>query len=215
MPRFSGSETLTVDGTMDVSGGTLTLKNGQVNRAWLQETENAIRAIRFTDLRVWDDLTSLLPSAAASDDLGLLQDASGNFGTDAPVLQTSDSQSTSVTQYARFFVDVDNQYVEAGDFKIRIIGGMKTTISDGTATVDLEVYRQDRDGGVGSDICATDALSINTLANANKDFTITPASLTHGDVLDCRIKVAITDAASATAVIGEIVSILIMRDIRG
>jgi hypothetical protein len=50
-------------------------------------------------LRVHDAFQTDLPTTAASDDLGLII---GTFGTDAIVVQTSDSKNTSVTQRARF-----------------------------------------------------------------------------------------------------------------
>lgn len=212
MPVLNSNETLTVRGALDVSSGTLTLKDGQIAKSKLAQQNNDLIAIPLTDLRVHDAVSSLLPATAAADDLGLV---SGTYGTDGPLLKTSDAKATTVTQYARVLVPVDDLWVTGETYQVRIIAGMDTTISDGTATVDLEAYVPDGDGAVGSDICATAAQSINSLTTANFDFTITTTSLTDGDILDLRITVAITDSATATAVYGQIYGIQIMRDTKG
>lgn len=212
MPVLNSNETLTVRGALDVSSGTLTLKDGQIAKSKLAQQNNDLIAIPLTDLRVHDAVSSLLPATAAADDLGLV---SGTYGTDGPLLKTSDAKATTVTQYARVLVPVDDLWVTGETYQVRIIAGMDTTVSDTTATVDLEAYVPDGDGAVGSDICATAAQSINSLTTANFDFTITTTSLTDGDILDLRITVAITDSATATAVYGQIYGIQIMRDTKG
>ena len=98
---------------------------------------------------------------------------------------------------------------------LRINGGMVTTVSDTTATVDVEAHESDGEGGVGSDLCATAAQSINNLSFAQKDFSITPTGLSAGDLLDVRIAVAVDDSATGTAVIGSIGSIALLCDVRG
>ena len=212
MPVLNSNETLTVRGALDVSSGTLTLKDGQIAKSKLAQQNNDLIAIPLTDLRVHDAVSSLLPATASADDLGLV---SGTYGTDGPLLKTSDAKATTVTQYARVLVPVDDLWVTGETYQVRIIAGMDTTVSDGTATVDLEAYVPDGDGAVGSDICSTAAQSINSLTTANFDFTITTTSLTDGDILDLRITVAITDSATATAVYGQIYGIQIMRDTKG
>ena len=210
--QISKNETLTNRGTIDTSSGTLTLKDGQISRSKLTQDELALLGIPVDSLKVWDDLNANLPGTAAADDLGIIE---GTWGTDAPTVQTSDAKATTVTQRARVLIPIGNKYDLDEDIKIRLRGGMITTVSDGTATVDLEVYVNDGDGGVGSDLCATAAQSINSLTKADKDFVITDSSLSYGDVLDCRITIAITDAATGTAVIGELSAITLLRDIKG
>ena len=212
MPVINSNETVTVRGALDVSSGTLTLKEGQIAKSKLAQQNNDLIAVPLTDLRVHDALSSLLPATAAADDLGLV---SGTYGTDGPLLKTSDAKATTVTQYARVLVPIDDLWVTGETYQVRIIAGMDTTISDGTATVDLQAFVPDGDGAVGTDICATAAQSINSLTTANFDFTITTTSLTDGDILDLRITVAITDAATGTAVYGQIYGIQIMRDTKG
>lgn len=212
MPTLNSGETLTIRRNLDTSSGTLSLKDGQVSRSKLTQEDLIEYGVPLGYLKVWDDLSANLPGTAATDDLGIIE---GTWGTDAPTIQTSDGKATTVTQYARFQIPIGDSYVLGETIQVRIRGGMVTTISDTSATVDLEVYVNDGDGAVGSDLCTTAAQSINSLTKANKDFTINGASLQRGDVLDCRVAIAITDAATGTAVIGEISKISLLRDIKG
>ena len=181
-------------------------------RDQLSEDSAAVYTVNFMDLRVHDALQTNLPGTAATDDLALI---SGTFGTDSPSIQTSDAKATSVTQRARFLFQLPPEYVSAGTCTLRIRGGMNTTVSDGTATVDVEAYEADGDTAVGSDLCTTAATTINSLTFGNDDFTITPTTLSAGDWLDVRITIAITDSATGTAVIGELSQIQFLLDIKG
>jgi len=210
--RIIKQETLDVRGTLDLSKGTFQGRDDQIPRSYLTEEVLAEDASNLTQLRTWDDLAALLPGTAADDDLAVVE---GTWGTNAPRIQTSDAKATSVTQRLRFRRRLGAEYVAGGDVHLRVRAGMNTTVSDGTATVDVECYADDEDGGVGADLCATDAQSINNLTKADKDFVMTATSLAPGTVLDFRVTIAITDAATGTAVIGEISRIALLRDIRG
>jgi len=150
----------------------------------------------------------------SANDLGLI---AGTWGTDAPTLQTEDKGGNAAveTEYARFQIPITNDYVLDETLKIRIRAGMVTTVSDTTATVDLEVYFNDGDGAATTDLCSTAAQSMNSLTKANLDFTLTDNTISHGDILDCRVAVAINDGATGTVVIGEISAIKLIRDIKG
>lgn len=183
-----------------------------IDRSKLAQDADGVYIIPFTGMRVQDNLSTLLPAIASGSDLGLID---GTFGTDAAVLQTSDAKATTVTQYARFLFGLPVEYDDGASITVRVRAGMETTISDGTATVDVECFKQDRDGAVGADLCATAAQSCNTLANSDLSFIITPTGVAAGEVLDIRLAVAITDAATATAVIGEITEAAMLLDVRG
>jgi len=212
MIQVMSGDTLSVRGSLDISSGTLVAKNGQFPRALLAQQDLAERGVSLAGLQIWDNVGNSLPSAAADDDLGFV---SGTYGTDAITIQSGNAASGSVTQYGRFFVDVDDSFVLGETMSMRVRSGMITTVADTSATVDLQVYVGDGDGAVGSDLCTTAAQSMNSLTKANYDFTINAESLVNGDVLDCRVAVAITDSATATDVIGEISAIKFRRDIKG
>lgn len=213
MPKILSGETLDIRGIIDMSAAQeIKVNDGEWNRSKLAEEPLNEQVVELTSLRVWDDLAALLPGTAAADDMAIIE---GAWGTDAPTVQTSDAKATSVTQRFGYQIRLGDEYIAGSDVRIRIRAGMITTISDGAATVDVEVYAHDQDGGVGPDLCATAAQSINSLTKANKDFTITSTSLAPGDLLSVRVTVAITDTATGTAVIGEISRIATLRDIKG
>lgn len=209
--RIENNETLDVRGTARFNGGTVTFKDDQIARTSIQQTELAEFPVDITELRVHDAPASFLPTTAGADDLGLI---AGTMGTDSIRARTSDAKATTVTQYARAKIKVPAGYVTGADLQLRIRAGMITTVSDTTATVDVQAYLEDEDGAVGSDICATAAQTINSLTIANKDFVITQTGIAAGDILDVRIAIAITDSATATAVIGQISRIALMADTR-
>lgn len=178
----------------------------------LEQQNNEPFKIQPTDWRVWDAFQTNLPGTAATDDLALI---GGTFGSASPVIRTSDAKATTVTQRARCTFQLPHNYVAGQSVTIRAHAGMITTVSDGMATVDFEAYRSDDEAGIGSDLVTTAATTINSLTDANKDFTVTPATLAPGDTLDIRMTVAITDTATATAVIGQIGAVTMLLDTQG
>jgi hypothetical protein len=164
-------------------------------------------------VRVWDAFQTSLPTTAAADDLGLIP---GTWGTDAVTLQTSDAKNTSVTQRARFTYRLPMEYVDGQAVSVVAWAGMRTTIANGTATVDFEVYKKnDSTGGAGSDLVTTSATTINSLTAADKVFAIDPTGFSAGDELDIRVTIAITDTATATAVIGRIYKLYMLPTVKG
>lgn len=213
MPRINPGETLDVRGSLALtSAESLLLKDNSISRTKLLRDDLAQFTVPATDLRVWDNFASLLPGTAAADDLAVIE---GTLGTDAVTLQTSDAKVSTTTQYARFLYTLPVEYRDGEDVQVRVRAGMVTTVSDGTATVDVQAYAHDDDGAVGSDLCATAAQSINSLTKSNNDFVVTATGLSSGDTLDIRVAVAITDAATGTAVIGEISKIAMLLDAQG
>ncbi len=178
----------------------------------LKQTANAMFPIRLDSLRVWDAYHTNLPGTAANDDLAL---SGGTFGTSAPVVTAGDCKALgAVTRYARFQVQLPATYESAETVSLAIAAGMATTIADTTCTIDVQAYKIDRAGSIGSDLCATAATTINSLVFAEKSFTITSSGLVAGDVLDVRVAIAVNDAATVTAVTPTIAAITLLADIR-
>lgn len=199
---------LRVTGDLQVDGSIPT-----VDRSDLAQDANQVYGIPLTLLRVHDALQTNLPGTSATDDLGL---STGTLGTDSPKVTTGDLKAAgATTRYARLQFALPPEYDDGNTVTVRISAGMETTVADGTATVDVEAYKCDREGAVGSDICATAAQSINSLTFANKDFTITPTGLSAGDMLDIRIAVAVNDGSTVTAVIATIGAVELLLDIKG
>jgi len=199
-----------IEGTMVLAG--TTIKPG-VTRANMAQQSAAQFAIPWEAWRVHDAYQTVLPGTAATDDLGLI---GGTFGTGVPSLQSSDAKATTVTQYARAVIRMPIEYDTASDVSLLFHAGMKTTVSDGTATLDVEAYLSDKEGLVdGADKVTTAATTINSLTLADKTYIVSAGSLEPGDVLDVRITVAITDTATGTAVLGWIGGAWLQCDVRG
>jgi len=181
-----------------------------LDREYLTQEDLQPYPIKISDLRVWDSpSTNAVVDTAANDDLAVVYNT---FGTLPPTIESGDGKAATVTRKVGFQFTVPPEYVAGQTITARINAGMKTTVADTSATVDLEVTRQ---AAPTADICATAAQSINSLTAANKDFTITPTTVIPGDVLDCVVTIATVDAATATAVIGKINSITMLLDIKG
>lgn len=220
MSRISGN--LIVDGAFSVTGSftppdssvtTAKIADDAVTRAKLDQEDLALYPVPLTALRTWDAMAVNLPGTAATDDLALV---TGTIATDAPTVRTSDLKNAgATTQYASFLVPLPVEYQSAETVQIRVRAGMETTVASASATVDLQVYEIDGNGGVSADLCATAAQSINSLTEANRDFSITSTDLVAGDVLHVRVAVAVNDSGTGTPVIGKICNIALLCDIRG
>ena len=187
------------------------LASADIQRSKLEQSTLQPFVIPITDFRVFDSF-ALLPAAGTADDLGLYQ---GTFGTNSPVLRTGDLKASNQTRYARCVFCIPPEYDDGETVNIRIHSQMVTTVSDNTATVDVECYEADKEAGISADLCTTAAQSTNSLTGANYDFTITSTSLAGGDILDIRIAGAVNDTATGTEVNLEIGSVEVLLDIRG
>lgn len=184
-----------------------------IDSGQIAQRDNQECAIDLVGARVWDAFQTNLPGTPAADDLGLI---GGTFGTNAPSIQAGDLKAAgATTRYARFQVNLPPEYVAGQTVTLRFAAGMITTIADTSATLDVECHLSDEDNTVSADLCATGAQSINSTGFADKDFAITPATLSPGDVLDVRIAIAVNDAATGTAVIGCVAAMKRVCDTRG
>lgn len=185
----------------------------QLRSSILKQDANVRFPVKLTDLRVWDAYQTNLPGTAAADDLALI---GGTFGTAPPVVSAGDLKAAgATTRYARFQTELPECYDPGETFKLSFSSGMVTTIADTSCTIDVQCYKIDKITGIGSDLCATAAITINSLVFADKEFTITPSGLEAGDVFDVRIAITCTDAATGTAVTPTIAAIDRVCDIKG
>lgn len=187
---------------------TLIAVSDLVNRTDMVQEPLAEYPVLLSDFRVHDAVQTNLPGTAANDDLAII---SGTLGSADPSLRSSDAKATTIAQYARVQIPLPPEYDAGETVGIVLYAGMNTTISDDTATCDVQCYRN----GGGSDICASAAQNMNSLTPANKTFFLTPTGLVPGDLLDVRIAISIADTATGTAVIGEIHRVTMICDIKG
>lgn len=168
--------------------------------------------IPLTTLRVHDAMHTVLPGTAANDDMALI---TGTPGTDVPTLQGVDFGGASTDEKAAFEFVLPPEYVSGETFTVLVRAGMLTTVSDGTATVDVECWKCSDAGAAGSDLCTTAAQDINNLTFANLSFTITPTSLAAGDRFVIRLSFGGSDVGNAGIMVPEISKIQILLDVKG
>lgn len=182
---------------------------GSVARAVLTQDDLAPYALPLVNAKVWDAPQTAIPGTPANDDLGLIYNT---LGTASPSIESGDAKAATVTRYTYLQWAVPKEYQAGQTITLRLNAGMKTTVSDTSATIDAQVYRQ---AAPTVDICATAAQSINSLTAADKDFTITPTDVVPGDLLEIRLAIAIVDGATGTAVIGKLYRATVLADIKG
>jgi hypothetical protein len=197
--------------------GSLSIKetgvSAQSRATILTQDANAIFPINFALLRVWDAFQTNLPGTAATDDLALV---GGTFATAPPTVSGGDMKALgATTRYARFQMQLPECYDAGQTITLSMSAGMVTTVADTSCTLDVQCYKLDKVTGIGSDLCATAATSINSLTFADIPFTITPTGLIAGDVFDVRIAITCTDAATGTAVTPTIAGLDLLCDIKG
>jgi len=206
------TNTVTLAGPASITANNIT-SSAAIARTQLAQDALKPFPIPFELFRVWNAYETALPGTSSSDDLGLY---GGTFGTGSQLIRTYDVKNAgAVTLYARVRAALPAEYDAGETITLRMKCGMVTTVASASATVDVECYKVNGEGGIGSDLCTTSATTINSLTFANKDFTITPTGLVAGDVFDIRITIAVNDSATATAVIAAIGSCDLLCDVRG
>lgn len=191
------NDNVRVSGALTVLGGIVGGTRSSLSTDTLQKYELPVQ-----DMRIWDAFQTAL-TTAASDDLGI---TTGTFATGLPYITSGDLKAAgSTVRRCRILFTLPPEYVADGPVSVNLACGMITTVSDTTATVDVEAYVSDRDTTIGGvDLVTTSATTINSLTFDDREFVLTDTALVPGSVLDIRISVTVNDAATATAVIGAI-----------
>jgi hypothetical protein len=203
-------------GEITIGEGTITNTNistsADILRSKLAQDALKPYTIPIHAFRVWDAMATVLPTAAANDDMGII---TGTPGTDVPTLQGVDFGGTSTDEKCGFEFVLPAEYDAANTITLRIRAAMLTTVSDGTATIDANCYASNRDGVASADLVATEAQNMKTLTPANYDFTVTPTGRAAGDRLVFVLTFGGTDTGAAGAMISEISEIELQLDVRG
>jgi hypothetical protein len=167
--------------------------------------------ISFDSMRVFDDPSSLLPAAGATDDLGHVI---GTPGTNADSLQTEDLKAEGgnpTLNKAGFSFVIPPSYLAGSTVTLVANAGMITTAADDAATLLFECWVPDyanADGSVSADLVAGGAQSINNTTFADKSFVVdddaTDHELAAGSVVQCIMTTSVSDGSTGTAVIAAI-----------
>lgn len=203
--------------TMTLASGSVTntsvAANADIVRSKLGQEAAAKFPVPWEAHRVHDAYQTALPGTSASDDLGLY---GGAFATNSPMIKTYDVKTVGATTlYSRFFFTLPAEYDDGETVTLRAHAGMEGAVADTSCTIDFQVFESDKEGGIGSDLVTTAATTINSLTLADKDFTITAGGLASGDVLDCRMAIAVNDGAGGASVQAVVGYLAFLLDIRG
>jgi len=204
------NDNLTIQGDLRVTGTARFITTTGVNRDDMDIVSLAPHTLPLEDWLIAD--MSARVGTPGTTNLGLV---AGTVGSASPTIQTSDGKATTITQVMRRSVPIPPDYVAGQNLQLRIHVGMLTTVSDGTATIDVSAYKSNEEAGISADLVTTAAQSINSLTAADKDFVITAATLSAGDTLDVKVTIAITDSATGTAVKGIIGATKLLADVQG
>lgn len=145
-------------------------------------------------------LTSFRETAAMKDALGDAGDATSLGLADAagsPLLGTTTNGggTASASEVASVIAALPQDYVDGEAVTLRVRAKVSAA-REVAQTVDA-VVKKIGDGALGSDICAT-AVKTLTAAYADYDFTITPASLAAGDLLQIDLTLATDDTGGSS-----------------
>lgn len=183
----------------------------ELARSDLQLNTNETYVIPFKSMGVSTSMAAL-PAAADGTSLGLV---AGTHGSASPILKGSDAGGLTRTEKARFQFALPPEYEDGGTVTLRAHVRMQVVSAD-TATLDVEAYESDSEAGIGSDLCTTAAVDINSATWANKDFTIDASGLVAGDVLDIELTSSVYDSGDSAPNINSQIGLVAIRlDIRG
>ena len=122
----------------------------------------------------------------------------GTYGSATPIIVGEAASGNVKTDYGRYQFQLPPEYVAGQALTFRARAKLTTAATVPTSTtIDVEAYKADGEGGLGSDLCATAAQQL-TASYANYDFTITPTGLAPGDKLDIRLTGLVTDTGGTT-----------------
>lgn len=158
--------------------------------------------------------TGALLGSTAGTPSGALGLTVGTFGSASPKLAGEAASGNTKTNKARFLFPLPAEYVAGETVTVRV--RCKETVGAATVStsIDVEAYKCDKDGGIGSDLCATAAQDVTT-SFGNKDFDITAASLNPGDVLDIQLTAVTTDTGGSVGTIINITNVEVLLDVKG
>lgn len=138
----------------------------------------------------------------------------GTFGSASPAIFGEAASGASKTNKMRRQYALPVEYVAGGNITVRVKGKETVAAAQVATTIDIAVYKCDKAAGIGSDLCATNAQDVTTSAT-NADFSVTPAGLAAGDVLDIEVNIVTNDTGGSHGTIAAIYDTEILLDVQG
>lgn len=168
-----------------------------------QEDNQEIR-VPFGDLRNSDG--SIITGTASAGVYGIV---SGGWGVGGTKLQGEAASNNSKTSTTKFTFRVPQNYVAGTNLTIKPTERVSTPANT-TASVDVQAYKSNENGGVsGSNLITTSAITHNSATWIEQSFTLTSALLSPGDELDIYIRQVVNDAGGATGAKSELGGVIV------
>lgn len=181
-----------------------------IPRSYLSQENEVAWPLELCDWMVHDS-RERLPATAAADDLAF---KIGTFTSAPDTIESSDADTTSITQYALRRFKIPTEFVTGQT--LNFVANFKMqTIADTSATLDIQVYKNNKDGTIGSDLYAGSAVNVNSATATDYTFAITSTGLSAGDSIMIRMTLAITDGGTGSPVIGQFNFTELQADIKG
>lgn len=158
--------------------------------------------------------TGALLGASAGTPAGAFGITYGTLGTASPKIVSEAASGNTKTNKMRRSFPLPPEYVSGQPITVRVRAKEEVGAATVSTTVDVKVYKTDKEAGIGSDICATDAIDVTT-AVGNKDFTVTPTGLVAGDVLDIEVTGVVTDTGGTVGTVLAVYDVAVLLDIKG
>lgn len=179
-------------------------------RSKLAQDALAVYRIPLDQFRVFDAMQTNLPGTAATDDMAII---GGTHGTAPPLLEgVLAAGSATETQKSRVTVKLPAEYDDGQTITLRVRCRTSAGQGEGVKTIDAEVVSNAEDGTVSGEINTTSAITVDDTFT-DRDFTITPTSLTSGDELDILLTSVIQDGGFDAKF--QCASVALLLDIRG
>lgn len=196
-----------------VSGPSLVIVGDDLlERSYLVADEDAIYPLALESFKPTD--TPALLGTTANTPTGAFGCTVGTHGSAGPIIKGTAASNNSQTNKMRRQFTLPPEYVAGEDLTLRVRCAETVGAATVSTTIDAEVFALDKDGGVGSDLCATAAIDVTDTVG-NKDFTVTGATLEPGDVLDIELTGVTNDTGGAVGTVLAVYDVALLFDVKG
>lgn len=122
-----------------------------------------------------------------------------NINLDADMLDLIGETTNNETETTEgvFQVCLPSNYLPGGAVKIRVSHRVVGAGTAGSCTCDVEVFKQDGNGAIGTDLCTTAAAATLDDTWTDTYFTVTPTGFVAGDRLNVVITTVVVESATA------------------